>query len=340
MARKPKPWFWEARQIWCVNLRGERHYLGPDEKEAHRQFHELMARPEGAPPPKPKADDEPLVADILDSFLGFCQKNRAEATYIWYRDFIQMFISFTPEPATLTVADLKPFHIAEWCDSNAHWKANPRRAAITSITRAFNWAEKMGYVERNPIRNIERPQAEPREEFLTVQQWESIRDHYAEGDPFRVLLTYFWETGCRPFEARKLEAKHIDLERYVCVIPRSQAKGKKRPRVVYLNAAAVGILTPLIAANPKGPVFRNADGNPWTSAAINSRFKRLKKHFDDKKFCAVIFRHGFAHRKLASGHDHLTVGELMGHCDSSMIATVYGHISQATDHLKQAVNSD
>jgi hypothetical protein len=43
MARSPKPWYRDDRQAWFVTIRGERHNLGPDEQEAKREFHELMA---------------------------------------------------------------------------------------------------------------------------------------------------------------------------------------------------------------------------------------------------------------------------------------------------------
>ena len=37
------------------------------------------------------------------------------------------------------------------------------------------------------------------------------------------------------------------------------------------------------------------------------------------------------------GHDHLTVAELMGHCDGTMLAKVYGHLDRDVAHLKKAL---
>ena len=36
-------------------------------------------------------------------------------------------------------------------------------------------------------------------------------------------------------------------------------------------------------------------------------------------------------------HDHLTVAELMGHRDGTMLAKVYGHLDRNVDHLKKAL---
>ena len=60
MARTPKPWFREDRQSWFVTINGERINLGPDEEEAKRQFHELMARP-----PKPRSAAKSPSGDYI-----------------------------------------------------------------------------------------------------------------------------------------------------------------------------------------------------------------------------------------------------------------------------------
>jgi hypothetical protein len=79
MARIPKPWYREDRQAWFVTIRGERHNLGPDEQEATRRFHELMAqRPEPSPLPK---SDGLSVATLFEKFLDWSEKNQAPRTY-------------------------------------------------------------------------------------------------------------------------------------------------------------------------------------------------------------------------------------------------------------------
>jgi hypothetical protein len=69
MARSPKPWWSEDRQSWYVTIRGERHKLGPDQAEAERQFHELMAKPVQAVIIPKTAPDCLLVAEVFDKYL-------------------------------------------------------------------------------------------------------------------------------------------------------------------------------------------------------------------------------------------------------------------------------
>src|SRR5207302_10476197 len=113
-----------------------------------------MARPEPDPKPPPKipAKDGPTVAEVLDKYLEWCQQNRAKRTYDWYRDYIQGFLDSLPDPATMTVAELKPFRVIEWVDGHTDWSPTSRRDAIIAIQRPFNWAAELGYVAVSPIK--------------------------------------------------------------------------------------------------------------------------------------------------------------------------------------------
>jgi integrase len=336
VARTPKPWFREDRQAWFVTINGERHNLGPDEKQAKRKYHELMAAPE----PKPSSaqpDNALSVAEIFEKFFDWSQKHRAEKTYEWLQYRIQMFITALGGSATMAVAALKPFHVVEWLDKHPTWSGNYRHGIIRAIQRPFNWAVKLGYIDVNPIRHVEKPQPTRREQVITPEQWPAIRDHYHHGDPFRDLLEFAWETGCRPQEIKKIEARHVQMAAHRVLFPKDEAKGKKRPRVIYMTPRAEAILANLLALRPTGLLFLNADGAPWTSYAINCRFCRLKKHLGTK-YGLYAARHGFATRKLEEGIDHLTVAAWMGHADATMLARVYSHVGERDTYLHETLN--
>ena len=342
MARIPKPWFREDRQAWFVTINGERHNLGADEKEAKRKYHELMAAPDAKPVAKP-VEDGFTVAEIFDKFLDWCGKHRSPKTYEWNRYRIQMFIDAMGDAVHIAAAALKPFHLMEWVDKHTNpsddkiskWSSTYRRGIISAVQRPLNWAVRMGYIQENPIRHIEKPAVTRREAVVTTEQWPVIRDRYKEGDPFRNLLDFSWETGCRPEEVKKIEARHVQIEQHRIVFPKEEAKGKKKPRVIYMTPRAEAIIKPCLET--VGCIFRNADGKPWTSFAINCRFCRLEKHLG-VKFCAYSFRHGFGTRKLEEGHDHLTVAAWMGHSDGSMLAKFYSHIGEREDYLLDKLN--
>lgn len=60
-------------------------------------------------------------------------------------------------------------------------------------------------------------------------------------DGFADLLDFLWSTGCRPKEARDLAARHVHLQRSMCVFPLAEAKGDEE-RVVFLTPATADLL--------------------------------------------------------------------------------------------------
>lgn len=275
MARAPKPWFREDRQAYFVTVAGTRHNLGPDKKEADRRFHELMARAADPPPASPPPAPGVLtVAEVFDKFLDWCQKHRAPRTYEWSRGHIQAFCDHLKTALSMPAADLRPYHVVEWVDSKPTWGANQKRGAIVAVTRPFNWAARLGYLPASPVRGVEKPAPTKRDSRMTPDDFARLLSHVKD-QPFRDLLTFAYEAGCRPQEARALEARHLKPDRQRAEIPPEEAKGKRRWRVIYLSEAAAAIVTRLAGERPTGPLFRNADGNPWTAQAVVCRFQRL-----------------------------------------------------------------
>ena len=337
MARTPKPWFWTDRQAYFVTVRGTRHNLGADKAEADRLFHGLMACKVTPPPAAPSAGG-PTVADICDKFLDWCQRHRAARTYDFYRDHLQDFLTAS-ETGHLPATALKPFHVVEWADGHGpSWSPACRRGAIVAAQRPFNWAVKVGHLPVSPIPHVEKPRAQRRELAVTAEDWAKIKASYPEGDPFADVLEFCWETGARPQEAKRLEARHVDLAKLRAVFPAAEAKGRRRPRVVYLTRRAVALVEKQLTGRPGGVLFVNRDGNPWTAFAMANRFGRLAKSVG-VKFCGTAFRHGFCQKHLEKGTDHLTVAELMGHADGKMVATTYSHMNRADRHLRDALES-
>src|SRR5437868_6803997 len=140
MPHFPKPWFRQARGVWYVQLHGRQYNLGPDQEQAFRKYGELLA----APAPV----QAQLVAGVIDGYLEWCERHRPERTYEWYRDHLQSFLDSLPDAATLTVKDLKPFHVQRWVDRHDSWGACFRRGAMMAVQRAFSWAEKLGHIDR------------------------------------------------------------------------------------------------------------------------------------------------------------------------------------------------
>ncbi|TXT35843.1 MAG: hypothetical protein FD138_1193 [Planctomycetota bacterium] len=327
MPHYPKPFFREARGLWYVQVDGKQINLGVDREAAFCQYHQLMQQPQNA-----TSTASVSVASIVDAFLDWSQKHRAFRTYRRYLEYCQSFVEMFPD---LLVAELKPFHVQEWVDSHAGWGNTTKRSAVTAMKRAFNWAEKQGRVAATPIRHAEMPPPDKREEFITKEEHERVLS-LVKDQHFRDLLVLAWETGARPQELFRLESRHVDLENARWVFPKSESKGKRQSRTIYLSDAALEVTRRLAKKRKVGAMLRNAHGAPWTAMAVNCRFHRLKEPLG-KKVCLYLWRHGFAHRMLSQQVDSLVVATLMGHVDTTMLSTVYGHLMKNQKLLRETV---
>jgi integrase len=301
VARKPSPWYWPERNGWYTILNGQRHSLGehpadtpsPQKRKGkwvappqiQQAFHTLLATPPASfPVPTASPTNEVVglaVAEVLDKYLDWCRIHRAAKTHGWYRDHLQSFLDDLQAMGRLPAEQLKPFHVVEWADSHTDWSTSTRRGAILAVQRAYNWAEEMGHVAASPIKRIKKPSAGRRDNPITPEDFAVIVSHIKD-QPFRDLLTFAWETGCRPQEARHIEPRHIHVAAECIVIPKEEAKGKKRVRIIYLTPTALQIVRRLLEGRSDGKLFRNADGTPWKKSAICCRFYRLKERLGMK----------------------------------------------------------
>ncbi|MDY3551359.1 tyrosine-type recombinase/integrase [Gemmata sp. JC717] len=280
MAHQPKPFFRTGRG-WYVQLGKQQIKLcpGPEntetEKAAWAAFHTLMAERAKPRPASPNSANSATltVVEVFEKFLDWCQKHRSERTYEWSKGHIQAFCDHLPD-AAMPATDLRPFHVVEWVDSKPTWGANQKRGAIVAVTRPFNWAAKLGYITASPVRGVEKPTPTKRHSRMTPEDFTKLIG-FVKDEPFRDLLTFAYEAGCRPQEARLIEARHLKLDQHRVEIPPSEAKGKRRWRVIYLSERAAAIVRRLAELRPTGPLFLNVDGNPWQAQAIVCRFQRL-----------------------------------------------------------------
>jgi integrase len=261
-----KPYFSKSRKRWFVRQGQTQVNLGPDKSKAFKRYHQLMSgQTETAP--------TVFVADILGQYLDWSEAHQAESTYGYYRFWLK---SFGKHIQQLRVEDLKPYHLTRWLDAKRYSNPNTLNAAVRAVVRAFNWAVKMGVLKENPLKGAERPSLMPRECYITPQQFDSIMATIRDDD-FRDLVTFLRETGCRPQEARRAEARHFDRSGQTLTFPREESKGKRRQRVIVLTPTALAVVQRLSLKHPDGALFRNRDGSAWSRHSLNCRFSFL--HF-------------------------------------------------------------
>lgn len=265
MPHFPKPFFKKARGVWYVEIDRKQINLGPDRDEAFRRYHQLMAQP------RQREVATGSLAAIVDVFLEWVQQNRAADTYEWYRYRLERFVQRYPE---MRAGELRPFHVETWAQSYG-LSVTSRRNYLRCVKRCLKWAKKQGYVDRNPITDLEVPAAEHKEVIVETQEFERLLT-YIPNPGLRDLVVVTWETGCRPQESLRVEARHVDLQNHRWVFPKSEAKMKRLARVVYLTDTALAITKRQMLAHPDGRLFRNTSGKPWTPDAVNCGFDAVQ----------------------------------------------------------------
>lgn len=271
MPHYPQPYHRAKRGTWYVQIDGVERSLGKDRDEAFRLYHELMGR---KPEERAAAVRTPTtVAEIVEAFLEWASKNRDPQTYEGYRRRLQTFIDSIPD--STGCADLKPHHVTRVMDAHDRWGNNTKHDFAVAVQRVFNWAEMQGLIDRSPIRRVEKPGREARELAVGPAACAEVMEAVVE-PRLRRLLEFAWESGVRPQEIVKIEARHVMADLKRVVLPPREAKGRKRHRVVYLTDAGLALLAPLIEENPSGPLFRNSEGAPWNKNSVNCAFCRLR----------------------------------------------------------------
>jgi integrase len=137
------------------------------------------------------------------------------------------------------------------------------------------WAEEQGIVDRSPIARFKKPKGGVRQTVISPEEYAAILDLIPR-EPFRDLMTFAWETGARAAECLAIEKQHVDLPAHRIVFPVEEEKMQRIPRIIYLTDSAEEIIRRLVLRHPDGAIFRNTNGLPWTTEAVNCAFMALQ----------------------------------------------------------------
>ena len=280
MAHFPKPFFKKARQLWYVEIDRKQHCLGPDKEAAFQQYHALMQARRVGELQRAAAGLNPLVVVLADAFLEWVKKERTIHTFEWHRHRLQRFCQKHPQ---LTVADLKPFHVQQWVDSYTHLSKTSRRNYFRTVKACIRWSLAQGYIEKDPLLGMQIPTGDIREVTIPQADFERLLAVITD-QTFKELVLFTWETGCRPQESLRIEARHIDLPRQRIVFPKAEAKGKRQPRIIYLTDVALKIVQRNLAAHPEGILFRQTNGERWTPAKVVRQFEVIQVRMGREQF--------------------------------------------------------
>ncbi len=239
-----------------------------------------------------------LRADTLYDFAtGFPARFRGSAAQPKPSDRIH------PGYGTRRVAELRPIDIDRWVQSHTRW--TNARIPIKSIMVMLNYNVRAGAIPRNPLKGIRVPRPGRRATTITPEQEQAMIR--VTNPQFAIAIKVLIRTGARPGkEFAALTAAHVDDlgNRMVWRFKPHESKTRKERIIRITDAEIIDIVRRQMERYPRGPIFRNTQGRPWTAKSLNQSFERVRGklfaegiHFDDDA-CVYSLRHSFAKRVL------------------------------------------
>ncbi len=313
MSRKNEPWYWEARDCWYVNINGKRVKLSRDKNDALEKFYRLKTE-------NPTLGMESLLV-VMDEMIEWTRKNRSAGTFRFYHEHAQQFTGWLKanKIVDIAVGELTVDTFESYLEESSPGRRN---GAVQMIKRVYNWANKRGRIKVNPIMALEKPPAGRRKNYITNAVFKQMLKHCDE--KLSDLMEFMWETGCRPQEAWKLTAEHIQGQYKRLAIPIEQTKRKKEERHIYCTVRAWAIIQKL--KNSSGFLFANQAETQWNKDNVGKRMDNLKAHIG-KRYALYDIRHTWITNKVKAGMDIHMIAKLAG----TSIAMIEKHYDKSDE---------
>ena len=321
-----------GRKVWCVQVRKpsgklKREGLGPLGKltpdGARKKAAEIIDRLKRGLPAEPVTEVlEPTVSELAERYIeNHVRVNCKRNTVLSYVRTIKQHI--LPRLGNVRLSELDRSHVS---DLHGSLRDRPAQAnlSVRVLSGMLRAAEKWGLVEpgRNPCRTVRRYREEPRERFLTPEEYIKLGAVLAEAEsegsiyPSSVAaIRLLMLTGCRKQEVLSLRWDDID---------RSAGKirvrdGKTGSRQVPLTPAVEVVLDSVQSNHSTS----RSNGNPWVipgKAGGKGGLKGLDRIWRDLRERAGLsdvrihdLRHSYASMGLALGEGLPFIGKLLGH---------------------------
>ena len=339
-----------GRKVYVVQSRGpaglKRVTLGPVAGKAidqrRREAAEVIDRiKRGFDPFPPTPEPEPTVADLAArSMRAYVKVHCKPKTEKLYRTAIDRHI--VPALGTMAVKDVRSSHVIELHDRMRDTPAMANHV-VAMLSKMFSLAQTWELVPRgrNPCKAVNHYREQPRERFLTPEEYRSVgaalREVEADGSmwpPAIAAIRLLMLTGCRKSEILTLRWDDVDRTAGEFRL----RDGKRGPRMVPLTTPALKVLDGI----------ERVEGNPWVIRSqkpgiclpgLNYYWNRIRDRAGLEGVRIHDLRHSHASRALALGESLTMIGRLLGHSKVGTTAR-YAHLVHDAEKAAAARTGD
>jgi len=339
-----------GRKVYVVQSRGpaglKRATLGPVAgialEQRRREAAKVIDRiKHGLDPIPPQLQPDLTVADLAARCMrAYVNVQCKPKTQTLYRYAIDLHI--VPAFGTILVKDVRSKHVIELHDRMRDTPVMANKT-VSILSKMFSLAATWDLVPhgRNPCKRVRHYREEPRERFLSPDEYRSLgaalREVEADGSmwppaiaAFRLLML----TGCRRSEILTLRWDDVDRTAGEFRL----RDGKRGPRMVPLTTPVLKVLEGI----------ERVDGNPWVIrsrkpgghiTALGDYWDRIRDRAGLQGVRIHDLRHSHASEALALGESLSMIGKLLGHSTVASTAR-YAHLVQDAEKAAAARTGD
>ena len=281
---------------------------------------------------------------LLQKFCDYSVsiKGYSKNTLRRYRNVINGYCKFAKISEINQVTDDNVRSLFYWGRAERKWSVNTFIVYHKTLLVFFRWCMKQGYLEKNPILDIEKPKMEKRLPIKLTKQtalrlMEIVYNYPYEYKFLRyrnhAIFSTFIFTGLRKQELLNLKFADVDIDNLTIFV--RQGKGNK-DRVVPISFTLAQSLKKykderkrLNKTNPE--FFSSLRGNiGFTENGLKKLVEKVRKS-SGIIFSVHKLRHTFATLMLEGGADIYSLSKMMGHSD---IKTTTIYLSASAEHLR------
>jgi len=285
--------------------------------------------------------------DILISCQKFCEysvsiRGYAKDTIKRYQNTIKFYCRFAQINNLSEVTNENVRALFFYGRTERKWSPNTFLCYHKSLLVFFRWCIKQGYMQENPIKDIEKPKLEKKLPIKLTKQNAMRLLEVVYNFPYEykflryrnhAIFSTFLFAGLRKQELLKLKFADIDTDNLSLFV--RQGKGGK-DRIIPISYTLAQSLKKYIEerkrlnkTNPE--FFSSLRGNVgFTESGLKKLIDQVRKS-SGIVFSAHKLRHSFATLLLEGGADIYSLSKMMGHSD---ISTTAIYLSASADHLR------
>jgi integrase/recombinase XerD len=285
--------------------------------------------------------------EAINTFLNHCkfERNLSIHTLKAYRLDLEHFSKFGLDQCESgKLIDVNRSHFRDYIRSLHHYKPRSQRRKLAAIKSFFNFLEREGLVQINPVQNlrlnIRVGRTLPRTvSFSTLQVF--FQQLYAKRNNRNArmgarylavrdvaLFELMFSSGMRVSEISNLRFASVDLERGAILV---HGKGSKERLIPVCEAEVHSALKAYVelqgcVQSTDNYFFSNRFGRRLSEQSIRMTLKRHAKEAGLERITPHVFRHTVATMLLEQGVDLRFIQTFLGH-SSIVTTTIYAHVN-------------